>query len=379
MTEWEYAKQIIETIEQHGGEAYIVGGAVRDYVLGSLPDDIDLATSLFPEEVMALFPKSVPTGIEHGTVTVIIDHHPFEVTTFRSEGSYSDSRRPDHVALGVTLEEDMLRRDFTMNAMAFHDGQVVDLFGGQHDLEERVIRTVGSPFERFGEDALRIMRALRFMSQLDFTLHEELRDAASALSHKLEQIAMERIAIEFEKLLTGPAYRKALAEMVELGIHRHLPNVTTELMQRVQQDERTPVNAVSGWALFLYHAKDETWLLPWKRSNAIKREARALAELCETGLDVMTVYMTDEETLSTYFKMNGEKDRSRELKRLLPIQSRQELKFNGRDALELGARGEAIKHLLLDLERRVISQDIPNHETVLKEEARRWLQRAGVS
>lgn len=379
MTEWEYAKQIIETIERHGGEAYIVGGAVRDYVLGNLPDDIDLATSLFPEEVMALFPKSVPTGIEHGTVTVIIDHHPFEVTTFRSEGSYSDSRRPDHVALGVSLEEDMLRRDFTMNAMAFHDGQVVDLFGGQHDLDERIIRTVGSPFERFGEDALRIMRALRFMSQLDFTLHEELRHAASSLSHKLEQIAMERIAIEFEKLLTGPAYQKALAEMVELGIHRHLPNVTTELMQRVQQDDRTPVNAVSGWAIFLYHAKDEAWLLPWKRSNAIKREARVLAQLCETGLDVMTVYTTDERTLSTYFKMNGEPDRSRELKESLPIQSRQELKFNGRDALELGATGEAIKHLLLDLERRVISQEIPNHGTVLKEEARRWLQRAGVS
>ncbi|WP_214691899.1 MULTISPECIES: CCA tRNA nucleotidyltransferase [unclassified Exiguobacterium] len=379
MTEWEYAKQIIETIERHGGEAYIVGGAVRDYVLGNLPDDIDLATSLFPEEVMTLFPKSVPTGIEHGTVTVIIDHHPFEVTTFRSEGSYSDSRRPDHVALGVSLEEDMLRRDFTMNAMAFHDGQVVDLFGGQHDLDERIIRTVGSPFERFGEDALRIMRALRFMSQLDFTLHEELRHAANALSHKLEQIAMERIAIEFEKLLTGPAYRKALAEMVELGIHRHLPNVTTELMQRVQQDDRTPVNAVSGWAIFLYHAKDEAWLLPWKRSNAIKREARVLAQLCETGLDVMTVYTTDEGTLSTYFKMNGEPDRSRELKESLPIQSRQELKFNGRDALELGATGEAIKHLLLDLERRVISQEIPNHGTVLKEEARRWLQRAGVS
>lgn len=378
MTEWEYAKQIIDTIEQHGGEAYIVGGAVRDYVLGSLPDDIDLATSLFPEEVMALFPKSVPTGIEHGTVTVILDHHPFEVTTFRSEGSYSDSRRPDHVALGVSLEEDLLRRDFTMNAMAFHDGRVVDLFGGQHDLEERIIRTVGSPFERFGEDALRIMRALRFMSQLDFTLHDELREAASELGHKLEQIAMERIAIEFEKLLTGPAYKKALSEMVELGIHRHLPNLTTELMQRVQEDARTPVNAVSGWALFLYHAQDDDWLSPWKRSNAIKREARTLAQLCETGLDRMTIYATDEQTLSTYFRMNGERDRSRELKQSLPMTSRKELKFNGRDALALGARGEAIKHLLADLERRVILNELPNHETVLKEEAKRWLQRAGV-
>ncbi|WP_214740288.1 MULTISPECIES: CCA tRNA nucleotidyltransferase [unclassified Exiguobacterium] len=379
MTEWEYAKQIIETIERHGGEAYIVGGAVRDYVLGSLPDDIDLATSLFPEEVMALFPKSVPTGIEHGTVTVIIDHHPFEVTTFRSEGAYSDSRRPDHVALGVSLEEDLLRRDFTMNAMAFHDGQVVDLFGGQHDLEERIIRTVGSPFERFGEDALRIMRALRFMSQLDFTLHEELRDAASVLGHKLEQIAMERIAIEFEKLLVGPAYKRALNEMVALGIHRHLPGVTSDLMNRVQEDERTPVNAASGWALFLYHSNDESWLLPWKRSNAIKREARTLAKLCETGLDEMTIYQTEETTLSTYFRMNGERDRSRELKQSLPIQSRKELQFDGRDALELGAKGEVIKHMLADLERRVVLQEMPNHETVLKEEAKRWLQRAGVS
>ena len=104
MTEWEYAKQIIETINARGGEAYIVGGAVRDYMLGHLPDDIDIATSLFPDEVLALFPKAVPTGIDHGTVTVILDHHPFEVTTFRSEGTYSDSRRPDHVALGVSLE-----------------------------------------------------------------------------------------------------------------------------------------------------------------------------------------------------------------------------------------------------------------------------------
>ncbi|MGA9467952.1 MAG: CCA tRNA nucleotidyltransferase [Exiguobacterium marinum] len=379
MTEWEYAKKIIETIEYHGGEAYIVGGAVRDYVLGSLPDDIDLATSLFPEEVMTLFPKSVPTGIEHGTVTVILNHHPFEVTTFRSEGSYSDSRRPDHVALGVSLEEDLLRRDFTMNAMAFHDGQVVDLFGGQHDLEERIIRTVGSPYERFGEDALRIMRALRFMSQLDFTLHEELRHAANRLGHRLEHIAMERIAIEFEKLLTGPAYRRALGEMIELGIHHYLPNVSTELMRCVQEDVRTPVNAVSGWALFIYHAKDEDWLLPWKRSNTIKREARTLARLCEVGLDTMTVYLTDEHTLSTYFRMNGESDRSHELKQSLPMKSRKEMMFNGRDALELGARGETIKYLLADLEQRVVLQEVPNHETVLKEEAKRWLQRAGVS
>ena len=378
MTEWEYAKQIIDTINQSGGEAYIVGGAVRDYVLGNLPDDIDLATSLFPEEVMALFPKSVPTGIEHGTVTVIIDHHPFEVTTFRSEGTYSDARRPDHVSLGVSLEEDMLRRDFTMNAMAFHDGQVVDLFGGQNDLEQKIIRTVGSPYERFGEDALRIMRAFRFMSQLDFSLEEELRDAASALSQKLEQIAMERVAIEFEKMMCGPAYRKALSEMVELGIHRFLPNVSTELVNRVLHDVRTPVNAVSAWALFLYHAKDENWLLPWKRSNAIKREAAILAGLFESKLDPMHIYSTSESILSTYFNMHGMEDRSRELKQSLAIRTRKELGFDGRDALELGARGAIIKYLLADLEKQVVLEQIPNDSTILREEAKKWLQREGV-
>ncbi|TCI37262.1 MULTISPECIES: CCA tRNA nucleotidyltransferase [Exiguobacterium] len=375
MTEWEYAKQIIKKINDHGGEAYIVGGAVRDYVRGTLPDDIDIATSLFPEDVMKLFPKSVPTGIDHGTVTVILDHHPFEVTTFRSEGTYSDSRRPDHVSLGVTLEEDMLRRDFTMNAMAFHDGNVVDLFGGRLDLEARIIRTVGSPYERFGEDALRIMRAFRFMSQLDFTLADDVRNAARTLGHKLQDIAMERIAIEFEKLMTGPAYRRALTDLVELGIHQYLPDVSKQLVHRVIADRRAPINAVGGWALFVYHAGDIRWLSPWKRSNALKREAGVLANLFDSGLDTFTVYETSQATLETYLRMTGSTESSDALKRVLPIQSRRELRFDGRDALQVGASGARIKHLLADLERRVVLGELANEEQTLREEAVMWLQR----
>lgn len=375
MTEWEYAKQIIKKINDHGGEAYIVGGAVRDYVRGTLPDDIDIATSLFPEDVMTLFPKSVPTGIDHGTVTVILDHHPFEVTTFRSEGTYSDSRRPDHVSLGVSLEEDMLRRDFTMNAMAFHDGNVVDLFGGRLDLEARIIRTVGSPYERFNEDALRIMRAFRFMSQLDFTLDDDVRKAARALGHKLQDIAMERIAIEFEKLMMGPAYRRALTDLVELDIHRYLPDVSSELVRRVVADKRIPVNSAGGWALFVYHAGDVRWLSPWKRSNALKREAGVLANLFDSGLDTFTVYETDQTTLETYLRMNGSSESSTALKRTLPIQSRRELRFDGRDALQLGAEGAQIKHLLASLERRVVLGELNNDKQMLRKEAVMWLQR----
>ncbi|WP_214842008.1 CCA tRNA nucleotidyltransferase [Exiguobacterium sp. s150] len=374
MTEWEYAKQIIETINACGGEAYIVGGAVRDYMLGHLPDDIDIATSLFPDEVLALFPKAVPTGIDHGTVTVILDHHPFEVTTFRSEGTYSDSRRPDHVALGVSLEEDLLRRDFTMNAMAFHDGNVVDLFGGRLDLEAKVIRTVGSPYERFDEDALRIMRAFRFMAQLDFTLDEELVRAASALGHKLRHIAMERIAIEFEKLMAGPAYKRALSSLMAAGIHAHLPDMDRHLLEKVIDDDRRPVNALGGWALLLYHAGDANWLAAWKRSNATKREASRLARLLSTGLDTFAIYDTPEATLDTYLRMEGRTDRALELKRALPIQRRSELRFDGRDAIAIGAKGATIKQLLAHLERVVLHGELSNEETILRKEAGAWLR-----
>ncbi|RHB51053.1 CCA tRNA nucleotidyltransferase [Exiguobacterium sp. AM39-5BH] len=376
MTEWEYAKRIIETINAQGGEAYIVGGAVRDYMLGTLPDDIDIATSLFPDEVMRLFPKSVPTGIDHGTVTVILDHHPFEVTTFRSEGTYSDSRRPDHVSLGVSLEEDMKRRDFTMNAMAFHDGNVVDLFGGRMDLEARVIRTVGSPYERFNEDALRIMRAFRFMAQLDFRLDEDVRQASRALGHKLRDIAMERIAIEFEKLMVGPAYRKALAAMLDLGIHQYLPNVSAELLERVIADKRTPVNPVGGWALFIHHADTTDWLTPWKRSNMLKREANVLARLFMTDLDPFTIYETKTETLATYLDMSGRPETAEQLKRQLPIQSRRELRFDGRAALQLGAKGPRIKEMLAHIEQLVLEGKLANEPEPLRKEAERWLQHA---
>lgn len=374
MTEWEYAKRIIKTINDHGGEAYIVGGAVRDYMLGALPDDIDIATSLFPDEVMRLFPKSVPTGIDHGTVTVILDHHPFEVTTFRSEGTYSDSRRPDHVSLGVSLEEDMKRRDFTMNAMAFHDGNVVDLFGGQLDLEARLIRTVGSPYERFGEDALRIMRAFRFMSQLDFRLDDDLQRASRMLGYKLQDIAMERIATEFEKLMAGPAYRQALTAIVEQGIHEYLPNVSTTLIQRVIADKRTSMNPLGGWALFVYHAGSIEWLTPWKRSNALKREANVLSRLFADGLDTYKIYETTTETLETYLLMSGRSETAEQLKGRLPIQSRRELRFNGRDALNIGARGPLIKQMLAHVESLVLEGELDNEPESLRKEAESWLR-----
>jgi len=223
----EGAHHIIQTIEQAGGEAYIVGGAVRDMLLDRTPGDYDLASSMLPEQIIDLFPVVIPTGLEHGTVTVVLNHVPYEITTFRSEATYSDRRRPDAVTLGVSLEEDLTRRDFTINAMALRPSGRVDLFGGARDIEERIIRTVGEPAERFNEDALRMMRAFRFMSQLDFSLDEATEQAIVELAPHLAAVAIERIAIEFEKLLLGPGKQRALQAMLRTGIERYLPGMTS--------------------------------------------------------------------------------------------------------------------------------------------------------
>lgn len=195
---------VIDTLLKSGFEAYIVGGCVRDMLLGNTPHDFDVTTSAEPEEVMALFERTVPTGIKHGTVTVMVDSTPVEVTTFRTEGSYSDCRRPDEVKFVKSLEEDLARRDFTVNAMAYnHTAGLVDFFGGAEDLKNRTLRAVGAADKRFKEDALRILRLFRFSSVLGFSMEEETLNAALLYAKNLESISRERIAAELSKAVLG--------------------------------------------------------------------------------------------------------------------------------------------------------------------------------
>lgn len=173
--EYKKAIPVIRKIEAAGFEAYFVGGSVRDTLLGQKIHDVDIATSAFPEEIKQLFPKTIDIGIEHGTVLVFHEEEQYEITTFRTESTYQDYRRPDSVSFVRTLEEDLKRRDFTINAFALkEDGEIIDLFDGLTDLENHVLRAVGRPFERFHEDALRMMRGLRFVSQLGFKLKKKL-------------------------------------------------------------------------------------------------------------------------------------------------------------------------------------------------------------
>ena len=214
----EAANYIIQTLMAHGYEAYIVGGCVRDSVLGRTPQDWDITTSATPEQTKALFRRTIDTGIEHGTVTIMMDHVGYEVTTYRVDGKYEDHRRPKEVTFTASLLEDLKRRDFTINAMAYNEQEgLVDIFGGAEDLRRGIIRCVGVPQERFDEDALRILRAVRFAAQLDFEIEAKTRQAIREKAEFLRDISAERIQVELTKLITSD-HPERIIDAYELGI-----------------------------------------------------------------------------------------------------------------------------------------------------------------
>lgn len=200
----ENVRNIISTIEKNGCEAYAVGGCVRDTLMGKTPSDWDITTSALPMQVKSMFGRTVDTGLKHGTVTVMIGKTGYEVTTYRIDGEYKDGRHPESVEFALNLVEDLKRRDFTINAMAYNDKNgLVDEFDGRGDLERKVIRCVGNPMERFTEDALRMMRAIRFSAQLSFDIHPDTYDAINKLSDTIKQVSMERIQVELTKTLVS--------------------------------------------------------------------------------------------------------------------------------------------------------------------------------
>lgn len=210
---------VLDKLAEAGHEAVLVGGCVRDLLLGRTPKDWDVATSAQPAEVQRIFPRTRPTGIAHGTVTVLAGSRPVEVTTYRVEGPYTDHRRPDSVSFTTSLEEDLGRRDFTINAMALKaDGTLVDPWGGLRDLTERRVRAVGDPEERFNEDALRMLRAIRFAAQLEFHLDPSVREAITRLAPLLDHVSRERIRDEFNRIIMSRPIVWAMNELKDTGL-----------------------------------------------------------------------------------------------------------------------------------------------------------------
>ena len=231
----EKVNRIITTLQKHGFEAYAVGGCVRDSFLGRVPGDWDITTSAAPEETKSLFARTFDTGIEHGTITVLLNGEGFEVTTYRIDGKYEDNRHPSKVQFTRSLSEDLLRRDFTINAMAYNEQDgLVDLFHGMEDLKKGVIRCVGNAEARFSEDALRILRAIRFSAQLGFEIEKETRQAIRKLAPNLSYISAERIQTELVKLLVSDHPEKIL-DAYELGITKVILPEFDAMMETTQE------------------------------------------------------------------------------------------------------------------------------------------------
>lgn len=238
-------ERILKILEDSGFEAYYVGGCVRDVLRGKNPNDVDITTNALPQEIMSVFSRFtvIPTGIKHGTVTVIDDGIPYEITTFRVDGEYSDSRRPDSVTFTPNLNEDLARRDFTMNAIAMDRfGNIIDPFGGQQDIKNGIIRCVGNPVKRFTEDALRIMRAVRFASQLGFRIDEETSAAVHSMKNRLNKIASERIRDELDKLICGENCIKILMEYSDI-----ITEIIPELSDSIGFDQKSDYHKYTVW------------------------------------------------------------------------------------------------------------------------------------
>lgn len=259
------AEFIIRSLENAGFEAYIVGGCVRDGILGRDPEDWDITTMAKPDEIKRIFSHTVDTGIEHGTVTVLVPPEEvergirsFEVTTYRIDGEYTDHRHPNAVSFTGSLEEDLARRDFTINAMAYHmERGIIDPFHGQEDLEKKIVRAVGKAKDRFAEDALRMMRGIRFSAQLDFSLDEEAYLGIESLKESLENVSKERIAVELWKLLAS-----AHPDKVEMFFSTGLAPYITEDFPKIQESgipkllPFAPVEKIVRFGLFLRNVPD---------------------------------------------------------------------------------------------------------------------------
>ena len=247
-----HVEYIIGKLNQNGYEAFAVGGCVRDTLLGRTPGDWDITTSARPEQVKALFRRTIDTGIQHGTVTVMLERTGYEVTTYRIDGEYEDGRHPRQVEFTSDLLEDLKRRDFTINAMAYsHETGIVDAFGGMEDLEKRVIRCVGEPMERFEEDALRILRAIRFSAQLDFSIEEKTREAITRIAPNLAKVSRERVQMELTKLLCSD-HPEQIRQVYETGISRYVSEEFSCLpWEKAEISPALPKEKYVRWAAFL--------------------------------------------------------------------------------------------------------------------------------
>ncbi|KAA8370970.1 CCA tRNA nucleotidyltransferase [Leuconostoc carnosum] len=373
------AQPILKILTRAGFEAYFVGGSVRDMLLSQVIHDVDIASSAFPEEVKFLFEKTVDTGIQHGTVMVLDHGEGYEITTFRTESTYTDFRRPDSVTFVRSLSEDLKRRDFTINALAMTlDGEIVDLFGGLDDIKNGIIRAVGDAETRFTEDALRMMRALRFSAQLGFIIEADTQKALIELVPNLEKIAVERIRVEFEKMLMGASAANSLKIAVQDKVMLYLPGHIGQWELSLIISDLGIYQAnhiVVVWCHLLTRSplkiQEMThFMRQWKLSRDIMKTVIAVVPIVRqienvTILDLYTVY-SYADVLLEILKITDVADKTiqhvRSILKMLPITQSSELAINGSDLIKLGIvqPGPRMGHALKAMEKAVVLSEVSN-------------------
>lgn len=384
--EFTKAASVLQEIQAHGFEAYFVGGSVRDALLNKPIHDVDIATSAYPEEIKQIFHRTIDVGIDHGTVLVLVGEEQYEITTFRTESTYQDFRRPDQVTFVRSLKEDLKRRDFTINALAMDvDGEIIDLFDGMVDLEQKIIRAVGNPKERFHEDALRMMRGLRFASQLDFTIETNTLAAIEEFHPLLGKISVERIAVEFIKLLLGKNRRAALLPFIETECYQFCPGLKKrgEALFNFSALSNRQIEAENqAWTLLIHtiglkENDVRTFLKSWKQSNQMIQEVQLLIvglnkrllgdwqvmDLFNLGLDaVLSV-----ENLLYYYDQKSKIKEVKERYLHLPIQDRRQLAITGNDLLDYFDKkpGKWLGDMIEILETAVVNGQITNDKELL--------------
>jgi tRNA nucleotidyltransferase (CCA-adding enzyme) len=355
-------QRVLRTLTDAGFEAYVVGGYVRDHLIGRPTKDADITTSATPDQVEALFAQVHTPGKAHGTINVVVEGVLIDVTTYRSDGAYDNHRHPNDVVFATSLAEDVRRRDFTINALAMApDGTITDLVGGQDDLKHQRLRAIGEPGQRLKEDALRILRALRFQSELGFFLEESLYAAMKEHASLIVHLSKERVMNELSKMLQGPYLTQALASYHDLRFEG-LPSTLRDRPDLRLAEQCAIAHLQEGW---------DATAFPWtKQDHALVKAAATLSPSPPTPLDLYRlafprslikigsiVYQWDEHAVM------------REYESLL-IHTRSDLTIDGRDLLALGLTGPAIDAMFERLEDAVLHRVVPNK----KAELLRWIK-----
>lgn len=381
------ALPVLQKLTTAGFEAYFVGGFVRDYLLNRMISDVDIATSAFPEEVKEIFQTSYDTGIAHGTVTVRENNEFYEVTTFRTEGTYEDFRRPSEVTFIRSLEEDLKRRDFTMNAIAMDEHFALqDPFSGQLAIQNKEIKAVGKASERFHEDALRMMRAVRFLSQLDFELDKETEKALESQIELLQHTSVERITVEWIKMMKGKAAKRAIELLLKVKMETYLPGLKDEksaLSEFASWDWEKRTTEESIWLGLVVAVKPnnvnaflKAWKLPNKTIQLVNKAYQYALNMKETWL-TEELYHAGKAVFSLVNELNvirGQENNQHKVSQAyeaLPIHSKKDLAITGADLLKWSGEsaGPWVKETLDKVECGVLSNEINNEKIQIK----RWL------